>query len=319
VDIVLAGQGQPLSDCEQLLTRAGFDAGRDLAADDRCPVILGDVAHPFSQALQLIEAGRHLLVANPVAMSPSQLASLLAARKPRQAVFVWNERRHHPAYRLLANLIRSDETGWRPRYIRQTVVSAERPTAALLRWRAYEAIALVIELVGREPQQVSATGATSTWRGCLDMIAISMEFAGAQAFLHVGLGEGLEARETALAAHDRRAYVNELNSTTPVRLSDDGEDAAGGSRTVSCPSPSASELARRQCLAYLDAIANPARCQAEADLWLSTIGAWQATEASIAAAGTPAAVIEPMAAALRVHTGRGLQAASAPPPLKVVS
>ena len=318
MDVVLAGQGRSLRDCRSLLTLAGFELSGELNIDSKCPVILGDLPHLFSQALQLIEAGRDILIASPQSLSAAQLASLLAGRKTRQAVFVWNERRYHPAYRLVSGLIRSDEAGWRPRYVRQSALSDERPSASLLRWRMNESLALAIELAGREPEVLTARGAANPWRGAMDFLSVAIELQGVNAFVEAGLGEGFSRRETVLAAHDRKAYIDELNPSVPVRLADD-DDPAPGSRSVSCASPGPAELARLQCVAFLEAVASAWRCQAEADLWLRVIGCWEAIESSLAAPGLAVQVTEPAATGLKVLSGRGLQSASVTPPLRVVS
>ncbi|HEY7268319.1 MAG TPA: hypothetical protein VH951_00700, partial [Dehalococcoidia bacterium] len=161
MDIVLAGSGSPLRQCGELLRTAGFVVGHDPDGDERCPVILGDVPHLFAQALQLIQAGRHLLIANPLALSAPQLASLLAARRGRQALFVWSERRQHPAFRLVSGLIRSDDGAWRPRYLRQSAFCAERPTAASLHWRTAEALTILLDLAGGEPLRLAAQRSVS--------------------------------------------------------------------------------------------------------------------------------------------------------------
>ncbi len=315
MDIVVTGPGSILTDCRHLLARAGFQVADSLAEDEACPVILGDLPHLFSQALELIEAERHVLIANPLALSASQLATLIAARKPRQAVFLWSDRRQHPAHRLVNGLVRSDETAWRPRYLRQLSLTPERPTSALLRWRASESLALTLELARREPLTLTASSSANPWRGSLDFLALALDIDGVEGFVQVGLGEGLERRETTLAANDRKAYIDELNAAVPVRLVDDGQET---SRAVSCASPGATELARLQCLSFLEATTNAGRCQAEADLWLRVIGCWQAVEASLAAGGAPVDVREPVATALRVISGRGL-GAPASPTLKIVS
>ncbi len=318
MDVVVVGAGPAARECLDLLTQAGFEVGSDLAQDERCPVVLGDVSHPFSQALQILEAGRHLLIANPAVLSPSQLASLLASRRPRQALFLWSERRQHPAYRLVAGLVRTDENGWAPRYLRLSAFSIERPTAALLRWRACESVALALELAGAEPQALSASQPPSPWRGSPDFLSLNLDLGGVSAFLEVGLGEAVGRFETVLAANDRKAYVDELDTRVPVRLVDDGESALSAGRWVSCPAPGRSELARRQCLAFLEGATAPARSQAEAGLWLTAIACWQAVEASLAAQGAQASVMQPSTAVRRVISSRGAVAASATPPLRIV-
>jgi hypothetical protein len=231
---------------------------------------------------------------------------------------LWSERRQHPAYHLVAGLTRSDEVSWKPRYLRLATLSRDRPTSPLLRWRVLESVAIALELSSREPESLRAYGVSSAPRASMDFVAVTMDLGDADAFLQVGLGEGISRRETVLAAAERKAYVDELDPSVPVRLVDDGPQADAGIRLVSCPSPGTSELARQQCLSFLEAATSPARCQAEADIWLRAAGCWQAVERSLAAHGAPVEVREPVAASLRVMPGRGAGAHSAAPPLRVV-
>ena len=320
MDIIVAGQAARLAVCRDLLRRAGYEIGGSLADDETCPVILGDAPHLFSRAMQLVEAGRHLLIASPMPLSAAQLTSLMTARRPRQAVFVWNERRYHPAYRLVSGLVRSDEVGWRPRLLRHTAFVPDRPAAAALRWRTSESLALLLELAPQEPLSVAACGVTNSWRGSIDFVSAAVDLGELEAFVQVGLGEGIERRETVLAAGDRRVYVDELDPEIPVRIHDDGGLPHGTSRRVSCASPSAMELSRLQCLAFLEATTSASRCQAEAALWLRVLGCWEALTASIETHGAAVEVNVPVGAGLRVLSGRGTSVTSAAPvSLKIVS
>ncbi|HXH22528.1 MAG TPA: hypothetical protein VNN10_10890, partial [Dehalococcoidia bacterium] len=286
-------------------------------ADRRPPVILGEMPHLFTEALQLVEAGRHVLVAAPQPFSAQQIATLLAARQPRQAVFLWSERRYHPAYRLLTGLAASDEAAWRPRYVRQTYLGRERPSGSLLRWRTMESLAVVLGLCADEPQRLRAAASENPSRGAIDYVSISIEFTDSKGFLEVGLGEAIGRQEATIAAHDRRACIDELNPSVPIRIADDDDFTPRAARSVLCPAPSARELARLQCLAFLEATASLARSQAEAALWLKASACWQAIEASLAARGLPVEVVEPTGA-LRVLKGRGLTAPAPMPQLRVV-
>jgi hypothetical protein len=319
MDIIITGSGSPLRECRELLVRAGFVVGKDLSEDDRCPVILGEVPHLFSQALQMVETGRHLLIANPENLSASQLASVLASRKPRQAVFLWSERRHHPAYKLVKGLTRADEHGWGPRHLRLSVLSSERATAALLRWRACESLALLLELSREEARTLSAFRAIGASRAAGDFLSVVLELDGIQGFVDTGLGEGRERREVILAANERKIYIDELDPRAPVHLVDDGETRPAAGRRVSCTSPVGAALARQQCLTFLEGANSASRSQAEADTWLGVMACWQAIEASLAAQGASVMVKEPAAAGLRVIRGRRSADAGWLSPLNSVS
>jgi hypothetical protein len=317
VDVVLAGRGGSLRDCRDLLLRAGFEVGAGLDTSEKCPVVLGESPALFPQALQVLEAGRHLLLADPAGLSAHQLAGLLAVRRPRQAFYIWSERRGHPAYRLISGLIRTDVAGWRPRYARHVSFEDQRSTAGGLRWLTWDSLAIVLELLDAQPEAVSASAAASAIRGSPEFLSLRLEFAGgALAFLQLGLNQTLGRRETIVVGEERTALINELERERPITLYEGR--AISDRRLAPCSAPSASELARRQCVAFLQGAAGPAKAQREADLWLHVSSCWQAVETSLAEQGARVELDEPEAA-LRVISGRLAAGGSTTPLVRLVS
>jgi len=104
-----------------------------------------------------------------------------------------------------------------------------------------------------------------------------------QAFIQVGLGEAVERRETLLAATSRKAYIDELEQNAPVRLVDD--DPAFASRTsvrwLARPAPSRDGLARRQCIAFLNASLKTRLAWEEPTLWRRSPDVMVAMERSL--------------------------------------
>lgn len=283
VDVTILGGGATAAACADVLSRAGFSLRRgfELESSDRSPIILGEMPSAFSIARQVIETGRHLLIANPANLSPERLALLLDNRKRAQALFVWNERRYHPAYRFLSSLIEADSI-WRPRFLRQETLALELPTSALARWLTFEALALVLGLAREPASSVMATCALNTTRHAPDLLSLALTCTTLDAYVQVGLGEAVERRETLLAAAGRKAYVDELNQSTPIRLIEDDRGARGGSaRWLACPSPTPDELARQQCLAFLHTTLESQRAHDEAELLLRSLAVLSAAETSL--------------------------------------
>lgn len=284
IDVTIIGSGRLAAACARVLDRAGFNLRRgfEIENDDRSPVILGEINGAYNLARQVVESGRHLLIANPAALTPERLSLLLENRKRSQALFVWSERRQHPGYHLIAGLIESDST-WRPRFLRQETLTAEPTTSGLARWYALEALGLVMSIAGEDASRVEAQNATNVSRNAPDLLSFVVSFPHLKAYVQVGLGEPLERRETLLAAADRKAFIDELNPNTPLRLiEDERSHARGGSaRWLSCPSPSPDELARQQCLSFLDATLAPQLAVDEARLWLRALATLSAAEQSI--------------------------------------
>jgi predicted dehydrogenase len=298
-DVIFIGTGVVSRACADVLSSAGFSLHHSFDLEDdgqRGPVILGEAPGVFGIAHQLVDSGRHVLITNPLAMPAERLALLLEKRRRAQALFLWSDRRFHPGYRFVRGLIEADAT-WNPRFIRHATLTNEPATAGLIHWRALESIALLAGLTSAEPQSVSAKATANPVRSASDFLALAIGFRDVEAFISVGLGEITERRETLVAADDRKAFVDELDRTVPVRLVDaePGMPQNNPARWMSYAPPSDEELARQQCLAFLEATVNAAPAQAEASLWLKGLGVLQAMTRSLQEGGAtiPVSIQEP--------------------------
>lgn len=292
-DITIIGGGAAARASGDLLFAAGFQLRRtiDLEEDGRGPVILGETAAAHTIARQAIAAGRHLLLANPSQFTPDRLGLLFEGRRKAQALFLWSGRRHLPGFRFLRSLVESD-TAWRPHYLRHEVLMMEAPSAGPANWALIESAALMTALVGAEPEACTAAGADNPLRNSAELTMLALDFPTLTAFLQLGLGEPVARRETLLAAEGRKAYFDEINQSTPVRMifDDPGMEKAAPTRWLSAAAPSAEEIARQQCLAFLDATLHAEEAQQEAQLWTTALAISEAARRSAASENARTAV-----------------------------
>jgi len=291
-DVTIVGGGGAANRCYEVLSRAGFSLTRafELDSAEKAPVVIGEVHGAFLIARQALEAGRHVLVASSQALSTERLAILLEERTRTQAVFVWSERRYHPAYRLVAGLVEADAT-WEPRFMRQQVLSRQPAGGPLSSYVLLESVGLLCRLAAGQPERVWARSIESPRRNFADLLTLGIEFSGFEAMLQVGFGEALNRRETLIAAEGRRAFIDELD-TTPIRLIDEEADggAAPGARWMACPAPRPEELARQQCIAFLEATLDEKAAEREAALWQRSVDILRAVDRSSKLQGAPVAV-----------------------------
>ena len=299
-DVTIIGGAAAANTCYDVLTRAGLSVTRGFELDpgDRSPIILGEAHGAYLIARQAAEAGRHILIASPQVLTPERLSLLLENRGRSQALFVWSERRYHPAYRLIAGLTEADAT-WRPRFLRSETLSLEPLSAGLFRLRTLEAVGLTVGIAGDEPAEVAARASASIQRNSFDLLNLEVTFPHLRAFLQIGLGEAVERRETLLAAASRKAYIDELNQTTPVRLVEDAPSSQDrvNARWLACPAPSTEDLTRQQCMAFLNATMKPRLAEAEAAIWRRTLNVMAAMERSLDRNGIAVPTTEPAEAA----------------------
>jgi hypothetical protein len=287
-DATIIGGGLAAQASSEVLNRAGFALRHafDLDPRDRSPVILGELQGGFSLAKQAVEMGRHVLICQSQALGLERMAQLLELRKNSQAVFFWNERSYHPGYRFVTGLVEAD-SNWRPRYLRLETLSPEPTNSALARWRTLESLRLVMSVAQEAPLSISATSAENAQRNAPDLITLLIGFKELEAFVQVGLGEAIERREMLIAAPKRRAFIDELNSSAPVRLVDfDASARGGGSRWLASGSPGNDEMARQQCLAFFEATTKSNLAQAEANAWKRSLSSLEGMDRSLEANGS---------------------------------
>ena len=292
-DATIIGSGQAAGACSDVLSRAGFNLRHafELDPDDRSPIILGDIHGALGVARQAIQEGRHILICNPQFLTPERLSQMLDERRSAQSLFVWSERSYHPAYRFVSGLIGADAT-WRPRYLRIETLCAEPTTAALARWRALDALRLLMSIEDGTPLTVVGTQAQNSTRVGPDLITLLVTFKEVEAFVTVGMGEALERREMLLAAPNRRAFVDELNASAPVRLVDyDASVRPSGARWLATGTPTTDEMARQQCLAFFEAVNHASRAQDEAGAWKRSLATLAALDRSLEANGAAVPVV----------------------------
>jgi predicted dehydrogenase len=294
LDITIIGGGTLVAACAEALTQSGFRLRRTLEIDrrDRSPVIVGELPTTYALARQAVEGHRHVLIAAPGALTSERLEFLLERRRSGQALFVWSERRFHPGYRFVRSLIESDAS-WRPRYLRHQTYSDEAPASATARWMLLEATSLVLDIAGEAPASVAATCVTNPVRHAPELITLAVHFENVDASIQVALGEAIQRRETLLATADRKAFIDEMNSTMPVRLVEEERGTGRNeARWLTCPAPSPDELARQQCVAFLEATLNGRLADEECELWQNSISLLGAMDRAIAHEATEAVTVE---------------------------
>lgn len=282
VDVTIIGGGPRARDCGEVLSRSGFNLAHtfEVESTSRSPIILGEIHGAFQLAREAMETGRHLLIAATDLLTPERLSLLLERRRTAQGLFIWSDRRNHPGYRFVTGLMESDTT-WRPRYLRQEMLSTEPSNSALFRWHTLESIALINSITAGEPRTVCASAVNNAKRNAPDMVSMVLAYKDVEAHLIVGLGEPLDRKETLVASATRKAYVDELNQVMPVRIIDDEPLNQNSARWLSCSAPSSQELARQQCIAFLDATLHAQHAIDEATIWQASLSTLASMEQSL--------------------------------------
>lgn len=290
-DLTIIGNGNTTRDCAEVLVQAGFHLHHafDLEEAVETPVIFGEVMGLAGLVDKALKQGRHVLIASPRSLPAARFASLLAERKPDRALFVWNDRRFHPAHRVLQGLVQADVT-WRPRFLRLETMSLLPALQTLTDWQLLESLSLIEDLTGAEPLSVAASMVYNPLRNAPDFVCLNLSLKALTAHISLSMNEPVERRDLTLVADDRRAYVDELNQAVPLRLVETERSAAGHARWVSCSQPSSAELARQQCVAFLEAISDAGKANTDAVIWQRSLAMLETIDDSLQAGGIPVKV-----------------------------
>ena len=170
------------------------------------------------------------------------------------------------------------------------MLSPEQPTSNLFRWRTLESLALLNTIAASEPLSVNATAVQNPLRNAPDMVSMAVTYRDIDAQLVVALGETMERRESLIASASRKAFVDELNPSLPIRIIDEQPSSANNARWLSCIAPSAEELARQQCISFLDSTLHGERTVEEATTWSNSLATLASMEQSLMKEG-PADVV----------------------------
>ncbi|NNM71461.1 Gfo/Idh/MocA family protein [Enterovirga aerilata] len=133
--------------------------------------------------LRVLEAGKHLFVEKPLALSVSEGARLCAAAEAgRRVLMVGHILRYHPAFAALLGLVHGGRLG-RVR----SIVSTRLDLGAIRReedalWAlAPHDVSMVLALTGAEPDRVSAFGGYHTHSDIADTATLALRFPGGAA------------------------------------------------------------------------------------------------------------------------------------------
>ena len=224
-------------------------------------------ALPPSQNLPLgrrvMEAGKHLFVEKPLALSVADAEQLcdLAARTAR-VLMVGHILQYHPAFAELLRLVRAGRLG---RIM--SVVSTRLDLGAIRRqedalWAlAPHDVSMVLALVGAEPERVEGFGTYQTHPDIADTATIALSFpSGASAeirssWLHPYKEQRLVVVGTDMMAvfDDREPWERKL-ALFPYRIAETGGTASIERSGPSFVAVEPGEPLRRECLHFLESI-----------------------------------------------------------------
>jgi predicted dehydrogenase len=181
-------------------------------------------------ALRAIEAGKHVFVEKPLALtSVDARAMATAAERAGLLMVVGHLLVHHPAVAKLKELVDSGELG-RTHYLytnRQNLGQVRSDENALWSLGAHD-ISVLLHLVGELPESVSAQGQCFIHEGIEDVVFGVLRFpSGVIAHMHLSWMDPFKMRKMTIVGSEKMAVFDDMNPDEKVKIFHKGVTHSG--------------------------------------------------------------------------------------------
>lgn len=274
----------------------------DMLADSRIDAIVIATPAPTHTALALavLEAGKHVLVEKPVALSRFDALRLEAgARASGRVAMAGHLMVFHPAVVRLRELLRSGELGTLHymHSIRANLGRIRRDESALWSFGPHE-LSMLDYLLERSPASVTARGSCVLQPGIEDVVFLTLRYAdGSMAHVHVSWLHPRKERRFTLVCSQKMVEFDDV-ATEKLRIYDKGFDRAREftqfaeyltmrDGDVLIPTLSMVEPLRLQLAHFLDCIAGTASVRTSMASAVRITATLEAAQRSLALDGQP--------------------------------
>jgi predicted dehydrogenase len=239
--------------------------------------------------LRVLQAGRHLLLEKPMALSVADGCELVQAANARQLLLtVGDLLLHHPAVRRVQKLIAEGVLG-EPLYFASTRASPGPARGPGSTWWALAPhdVSLALKLLGARPTGVSASGGAYT-RPDQDNVAVAtLQFPdGRTAHLLVARFAGEKRRHFLVAGTERSITFDELDQVHPLKV----HAPRGGETLSTAVSIENVDPLLSQCIEFVTSAARGDTAAGNGEHALSVVRVLEAGARSMRLGGSPVEV-----------------------------
>jgi predicted dehydrogenase len=261
--------------------------------------------HHFETARQALEAGKHVYVEKPIALSYDHAKQLTELAEGRGLVLmVGHLMEYHPALRLLRKLVDDGELGdILYLYSERVNLGVVRKDENALWSLAPHDISMILHLVDGEPESVSARGASYLQDGIEDVVFANLRFAdGKMAQVQVSWLDPHKVRKLTVVGTKKMAVFDDMESAEKVRIYDkaaekQGYESYGESITlrfgdIVIPHMSPSEPLKLECQHFVECVQSGDTPVSDGRDGMRVVRVLEAAQRSLAEDGVPAVVAE---------------------------
>lgn len=185
-------------------------------------------------ALKAIEAGKHVFVEKPLALTSADARAMAAAAQANGTLLIVGHLLvHHPGVAKLKDLVDTGELG-KTHYIytnRQNLGQVRSDENALWSLGAHD-ISVMLHLVGELPESVSAQGQAFIHEGVEDVVFGTLKFpSGVIGHMHLSWLDPFKMRRMTIVGSDKMAVFDDMNPDEKVKIFNKGVTHSGTNGT----------------------------------------------------------------------------------------
>jgi len=270
-------------------------------------VIATDAESHFKLASEAMDAGKHVLVEKPLALTVADGENLVRrAEDSGLVLMVGHILLYHPAVAKMKEFISTGELGDVYYLFTQRVnLGKVRATENALWSLAPHDISIMLYLVGDEPQEVSASGRSYVQDGIEDVVFFWLRFPGAMmAHGHVSWLDPHKIRKLTVVGSKKMAVFDDVDSTEKVRLYNKGVESSPATYgsygesisirhgDVNIPYVKMVEPLRAECLHFIECVEKGATPLTDGRDGLRVLKVLEAAQRSLKGGGAPVGTAE---------------------------
>jgi predicted dehydrogenase len=252
----------------------------------------------FEVACAALQAGKHVFVEKPLAMSSAEARQLIAlAEQKQRTLMVGHTFEHNPAVWKIRELVEQRAIG-DVYYVYSNRVNLGRVQRDInVLWSiAPHDISILLYVLGAMPLSVSAQGATYLSENVEDVVFLTLTFPNkVLAHVHASWLDPLKVRQMTFVGSDKMIVYNDVDAEAPLRIYDKGVYKRGSdygefqlkvhSGDIHIPKIDMSEPLRNECVHFVQCIREGKRPRTDGENGLRVIRVLEAAQASLAKGG----------------------------------
>lgn len=274
-----------------------------LIEDDeiKAVVVATSAATHYELARKAIEAGKHVYVEKPLALSVEEGEELVRLAESRGTVLmVGHLMLYHPAVRMLKELIDAGELGdIYYLYSQRLNLGRLRRDENVIWSLAPHDFSMILYLKNSEPVSVQCNGGDYLQDGIEDVAFISIYFAdGSMGHVHVSWLDPHKIRKLTVVGSKKMAVFDDMESTEKIRIYDKGVKEAPATAPyslgltlrfgdITIPYIEMKEPLLLECEHFIDCVANGKKPLSDGRNGLEVLKVLDACDRSLKAGGVP--------------------------------